>query len=109
MADFAPIEPLYIFMIRKDGVGGVLKYRKDRFDSNKNVQAGYRLATKTEIAKFYDIEEVSGEATKVEPKKFIGDKKDKAQEATSQDKKTVKQALPNDDVITEKVSKSDNI
>ena len=105
MAEFIDIE--YIFMVRKDGIGGVLKYRKDRFDTNKNVRSGYRLAKKEEIEKYYHVDPVIEQP--IEVAATTKDQKDKkAQETTSQDKKQAKAGTPNDEVIKEEVSDSDN-
>ena len=66
-----------IYIIRKDGAGGILGYSQRAFDKNDMARNEYRLATKEEIGKYFDI--VEPEQTieiKDEAAEIIEDKND---------------------------------
>lgn len=48
-----------IFIIKKDGTGGLLQYSQERYNKLKDVlkKDGYREATKAEIESRYDLKE----------------------------------------------------
>lgn len=70
-----------IYIIRKDGSGGILGYSQTTFDNNDMARNEYRLATKEEIGKYFDVEPqetIIEESTEIkdESAKIIEDKND---------------------------------
>lgn len=53
-----------ILIIKKNGTGGILGYSNNLWQRNENARAEYRLATKEEIAKYFDIVEAPEEEVK---------------------------------------------
>jgi hypothetical protein len=65
-----------IYIIRKDGSGGILGYSQTTFDNNDMARNEYRLATKEEIGKYFDVIPEEKEEIKDEAAEIIEDKND---------------------------------
>lgn len=68
-----------IFIIKKNGTGGVLGYSNNLWERNENARAEYRLATKEEIGRFFDIVEAQEEE--------VEENLEKPEETTKKNKK----------------------
>lgn len=56
-----------VYIIKKDGKGGVLGYHKDSFEKNENALNEYRTATIDEIKEHFDIEEEEKKEDEINP------------------------------------------